>query len=68
MPEIYHLAHEALLAFAAALFGIPSLVCLDDSITGSIWNREGDPSKKFVGMVHGDFVMAKFPGRVHDLR
>jgi hypothetical protein len=45
MPEIYHLAHEALLSFAAALFGIPSLVYLDDSITGSIWNREGDPSK-----------------------
>lgn len=35
IPEIYHIAHEALLAYAARVFGIPSLVYLDDALTGS---------------------------------
>jgi hypothetical protein len=38
MPEIYHVAHMALLDFAQRWFHIPSLGYLDDALTGSLWN------------------------------
>lgn len=41
LPEIYHLAHEALLEFAARMFNIPSLAYLDDALSGSFWNSKG---------------------------
>lgn len=37
LPEIYHIAHEALMSFAAKVFGIPSLTYLDDNFSGSMW-------------------------------
>ena len=49
MPEIYHLAHEALLSFAAALFGVPSLVYLDDSIYEQSTLTGSQPVRKFPG-------------------
>jgi hypothetical protein len=44
MPEIYHVAHMALLEFAQKWFAIPSLGYLDDAICGSTWGVDNDDS------------------------
>jgi hypothetical protein len=43
MPEIYHVAHMALLEFAQKWFDIPSLGYLDDALSGSLWGGGADP-------------------------
>ena len=40
LPEIYHLAHEALSAYASRVFGIPALTYLDDVFGCSLWDDE----------------------------
>ena len=40
LPEIYHLAHEALDSFASRHFGVPALTYLDDTFGSSMWNSE----------------------------
>lgn len=47
-PEIYHSTHEALLSYAAAEFGIPSLVYLDDALSGPRW-EDGPASAASAG-------------------
>ena len=47
-PEIYHSTHCALLEFAAAEFGIPSLCYLDDALSGPRW-EDGAPSAASAG-------------------
>ena len=39
MPEIYHVAHMAMLDFVKKEFGIPSLGYLDGALTGSMWGE-----------------------------
>ena len=40
LPEIYHLAHEALNSFASRHFGVPALTYLDDTFGSSMWNSD----------------------------
>lgn len=42
LPEIYHIAHEALVSFASKYFDIPSLVYLDDDFGCSLWEPHQD--------------------------
>ena len=48
MPEIYHIAHMALLQFAQKWFDIPSLGYLDDALCGSQWGgNDSSPTELY---------------------